>query len=150
MKYLIVVFMVLALSCLSLFAQTIPPPTEAPEIKYKAQICWGAISEDKWEDIVITYTVKLGSLPAQHKFNGKIGLQTFVAQASNSYINIVEFSFSIASLPDNSPNSKFWYYYVRLFGYTEVDGDIANGLISDISDWVSIHEIGKPGKPVGK
>ena len=147
MKYLIVVFMVLALSCLSLFAQTTPPPTEAPEIKYEAQICWGAITEDKWQDIEITYNVVVGQVTAKHKYNGKLGMQIWEAAACNDTTSKVVFNFDILSIPDNL---KFWYYYIRLRGYTEIGEDRSPGSFSDASEWLSIHDIGKPSKPVGK
>ena len=149
MKLLMFVMALILMITFNAFGQ-LPIPTEPPEIKYKAQICWGAIDEAKWQDIVITYTVKTGTVPTSHKYNSKTGLQTFISQASNSSTNIVEFSFNIASLPSNSPDNKFWYYYCRLIGYTEVDDNINPSPFSDPSWWVSIHEIGKPSKPVGR
>lgn len=142
MRYLLCVLILLFITNFAL-AQEVP--TEPPT-KYRAQICWGAIEESKWQDVVITYNLAIG-IPGVHKKNSKLGLQNWEAQCPNTIVQKVKFSFNIAEIPGMA---SFGYYYCRLQGYTEIDGVISAGTWSDVSDWVSIKEIGKPGKPANQ
>lgn len=124
----------------SLLAQT------PVEIKYESEICWGDVQDSKWQPLVITYSIVTGTI-STHKYNSKTGLQTWEAISCDDATKKVVFSFNIASIPNNL---KFWYYYVRLRGCIETGGVKTYGEWSPVSDWVSIQEIGKPSKPVGK
>lgn len=128
---------ILALISTFAFAQMPTLPILVPE----AQICWGAIAEDKWQPLVITSSIVDGVSVGNHKYNSKLGLQDFKAKYPvGNPTKTINFSFLINAIPNDLDS---WYYYVRL----RVKTDLVIGEWSEPSEWVSVHVVGKPDKP---